>query len=530
VACVFKPYTSEVDLIAAHLRENDLRDALAFIDHATAVIALKRRLEQEEGVELDQSEYVRRLKDLGHEISRRDLRRMGYAVECLDEAIPVALRHGLGPRAIDLIRNLHRFYGQYWDELDESVRGPVAFDPLFLNALNAHDDETLAIEAFKDSLDRRLMEVTGLPAHRIRAEVESRMGLSGRGDRAADRLESPGPAAARPAARPEPTVPSEWAEPSGEGVRTAGNSASPAVPDRSHSITAGHGGSTAPVPPDAEPSAAMVVPDGQSLAAAGPGAAPTGEGRSAAGVGGEEPGGETDAPGESGPEASDSTRPEVPPDSVVRIRDGEKRSDGAPFGSPPGMPSAPAPQETRPILSPPPATAATREGEGGPEPQPQPPDAPVAGPAIDAYLNPEFESGRDHRPRSDDRKSLRSRVVVLATRVAQAAGLQGLVQPDRDSPAGFRLLDLPAGAPERETALWWLLFALSAGHGFDGAPPAAPAFVRDPAAFAGQFLFRFDDGRPPPDSLLRHLFLLIESIVALARAEAGPTDPPAESP
>jgi ParB family protein of integrating conjugative element (PFGI_1 class) len=451
VKCIFKPYISEIDLIAAHLRENDLRDALFFIDHATAVMALKRRLEQDAGAELSQKEFVRRLEALGHKVSLRDVRRMGYAVECLDEAIPVALRHNLGPRAIDLIRNLHKFYGIYWDTLDPSVRGTVAFDPLFLNMLTAHDGETIALEAFRDSLDGRLMEVTGIPANRIRAEVESLAGLSGRGDRASDRLEAPTP----PASMHAPAAPvSELAGP-----------ASP-VPEFGAAERDGSTAMPAPAPSVAEAPAGMSVPNWQALAAGDSVAQPALEERP---CGAEVSGAPTEHP---------AAQPELPADA------------GSPLGQ--------APEAAR-----------------------VPPAKPAAGPAPDAYLNPEYDAGRKHLPKPDDRKSLRSRVVVLATQAAQAAGLQDLVQADRESPAGFAVLDLPAGASERETALWWLLKALSAGRGFDFVPPSAHAFVCDPAAFAGHFLFRLDNGCPPPDTLLRQIFLLIESIVAVARAEAA---------
>lgn len=498
-ACIFRPFTSEIDLIAAHLRENDLRDPLVFIDHAHAIVALKRRLEQEPETsgKLTQVAYEKRLERMGHRVSRRDLDRMEYAVEWLDEAIPVALRHGGGPRLVDLIARLHKFYGMYWDDLDEAVRGNTAFDPLFLNALNAHDGETVSIEAVKDGLNHRLMEVTGIPAHRIKAEVEALMGVAGRGDRASDRLS------------PAPAIPSTGrvAPPPGEPARVSGE----------------------------EPNPGVGLPSGEPAT--------------------------PESPGMAGPRHE---APEVPPGPEVPthgIPDGETPPDGPPFRSPPGSRDAGAEESGGEAAATPAGVAASgdetaaREAaqpggtpaecpEGRPVPasqaakparnaalsQPSPrPEGSTAGPAIDTYLNPDFDSGRDHRPRPDDLKSLRSRVVVLATQVAQAAGLQGLVQPDREAPAGFSVMDLAAGASERETVLWYLLNALSAGRGFDFVPPSEHVCVYDPAAFAGQFLFRFDDGRPPPDSLLRHLFLLIESIVALARAGAGSSESNSES-
>jgi len=190
VPCIFRRYTSEIDLITAHLRENELRDSLIFVDHAHAIVALRRRLDEEsESGPLSDSAYERWLMKAGHQVSRRDIGRMEYAVNWLDEAIPVALRHdgGIGPRLIDLIGNLHRHYAQFWDDLDPEVRGSTAFDPLFLNVLSAHDGEALPIDLIKDALVRRVEEVTGLSSNLVKAQVEALMGVSGYGGRASDR-------------------------------------------------------------------------------------------------------------------------------------------------------------------------------------------------------------------------------------------------------------------------------------------------------------------------------------------------------
>lgn len=490
VPCIFRRYISEIDLIAAHLRENDLRDPLTFIDHAHAIVALKRRLEEdpESGGRLSDVAFEKRLQRMGHRVSRRDINRMEYAVAWLDEAIPVALRHGLGPRLIDLIGRLHKFYGMVWDDLDPEVRGSTAFDPLFLNALNAHDGETLPIDLIKDSLNQRVQEVTGIPAHRVKAQVEALMEVAGRGDRTSDRIST---APAIPSTGRVVPPPGEPAHVSGEESHPGEGSpiGDPATPESPE--MAGSCGDAPEVPPGPEVPT-YGIPDREKRSDGPPFESPPGS-RDADG---EESGGEAVAP---------PARITAPGDETAA------REAARPGGTPDECPGE------RPV----PASPAAKPARNAVPLQPSArPEGSTAGPAIDTYLNPDFESGRDHRPRPDDLESLRSRAIVLATRVAQAAGLQDLVQPDREAPAGFSVQDLAAGASARETVLWHLLNALSASHGFDFVPPSEHVRVHDPAAFAGRFLFRFDDGRPPPDSLLRLLFLLVEAIVAVARAAA----------
>jgi ParB family protein of integrating conjugative element (PFGI_1 class) len=57
IPCVFKPWVSEIELLAAHLRENDLRDDLVFIDHAVAIHNLRRLLDAQAGGSLTNTAY-----------------------------------------------------------------------------------------------------------------------------------------------------------------------------------------------------------------------------------------------------------------------------------------------------------------------------------------------------------------------------------------------------------------------------------------------------------------------------------------
>ncbi|WP_045225097.1 ParB family protein [Methyloterricola oryzae] len=90
----------------------------------------------------------------------------------------------------------------------------------------------------------------------------------------------------------------------------------------------------------------------------------------------------------------------------------------------------------------------------------------VSGPDDDDFLNSLFAEAHAHLPKENDLKSLRSRCFIIALRIGNAFGLDGLIQA---APAGLGFfVDLPtemqAKAIECDEAAWcawWWLFGLS---------------------------------------------------------------------
>jgi hypothetical protein len=327
------------------------------------------------------------------------------------------------------------------------------------------DGPVLDLEAVRTNLDHRIAEATRIPAHRVRLGVEAELTVTGRGE--SGRATDPSPDTAAGTAIPSPQPPrNETPTPAELSAR-----------DAAELMAEGDG------------SRGSVLENTAFVGKVAYGQAPLIIG------------------GEAERRHAPSTLRE---DSEAPIPEGRAPVSGERIETG-GSPRSPASQDAP---KPGPAHGSIAAAPASPAGEPQAPDA---------YLNGWLEGGREHLPRPDDLKSLLSRTYVLATQLAQTAGLQSLVQPDRDSPAGFVLRDLAAGASESDTLLWWILAALSGGEGFDHVP-RDHACLGDPAAFAWQFLFRFDAGRPPPDTVLRHLFLLIEAIVALARARDGASE------
>ena len=79
----------------AHLRENELRGNLSFIDKAHAVLAVKKELASElNDPDISQRRLARLLTDRGLSVSHSLISKMMYAVERLLPVIPQALAAG----------------------------------------------------------------------------------------------------------------------------------------------------------------------------------------------------------------------------------------------------------------------------------------------------------------------------------------------------------------------------------------------------------------------------------------------------
>jgi len=138
IHCLFKPWVCESEVLLAHLRENDLRGELIFIDKARAISDIKQLLEEElEIEELSQRKLQSVLDASGYRLNQGLISRMGYTVNRLYPLIPEALNAGLGRPQVMQIRSLDRAALKIWQKYelgDEEV-----YDDVF-NALTRRYD------------------------------------------------------------------------------------------------------------------------------------------------------------------------------------------------------------------------------------------------------------------------------------------------------------------------------------------------------------------------------------------------------
>ena len=144
VHCLFRPWAGDTDTLVSHLKENDVRGDLVFIDRARALTQLKAMVEEERGKELSLREYSAHLANQGYSVGRTVLNSVQYATRSLAGAIPIALSAGLGRKQVEQIRKLHNAFIAAWDALQiPDVEGG---EPLFLDLLGRHDDELIDLD------------------------------------------------------------------------------------------------------------------------------------------------------------------------------------------------------------------------------------------------------------------------------------------------------------------------------------------------------------------------------------------------
>ena len=115
VPCIVKQWTSEINVLVSHMRENDMRGNLMFIERALGVMEFARLATAPDGEPPSQRELARQLSEHGYSISQPVISAMDYAVNRLYGSLPTALEHGMGRRQVTSIRALEHCAVKLWD-------------------------------------------------------------------------------------------------------------------------------------------------------------------------------------------------------------------------------------------------------------------------------------------------------------------------------------------------------------------------------------------------------------------------------
>ena len=178
VVCLFKPWSRESDVLLAHLRENDLRGSLTFIDKALAVFDIKQLLEAEPGAdEISQRRLQMALAAGGYSLSHGLISRMGYAVRRLLPLIPQALNAGLGRPQVQRIRALDRAALQVWQR--HALGDEAVFDEVFATLCRRYDAPEWDTGLLHGALETEIAEQAEVSIQSVRVELDAH--LAGRG-------------------------------------------------------------------------------------------------------------------------------------------------------------------------------------------------------------------------------------------------------------------------------------------------------------------------------------------------------------
>ncbi|UJS26442.1 ParB family protein [Thiothrix winogradskyi] len=186
VRCEFHPFESDTDALLAHLRENDLRGNMTFIDKALAIREAKTQLEQETGGDLSLRKLAEALKARGFPVSAGMLSKLEYALS-LHGLIPQVLAAGAGKDQMEKLRKLEKAAFEVWkfhalpDSSLSDDEGKTFRDVVFADALAATDNlgEEWRYEAVETAVIQQLGHALADEAPTAKIQANLKLALEG---------------------------------------------------------------------------------------------------------------------------------------------------------------------------------------------------------------------------------------------------------------------------------------------------------------------------------------------------------------
>ena len=174
VPCLLKAWCCESDVLLAHLRENDLRGGLTFIDKARAVCEAQKLLAEELGIDvISQRRLETELRRAGYRITQARISQMVYTVHRLLPVIPIALEGGLGRPHVERIRRLERAAHKIWqDRCSESAED---FEEVFTTLCKRYDSPDWDTDVLRSALESEIAAALDVSIHTVRVMLDAEM-------------------------------------------------------------------------------------------------------------------------------------------------------------------------------------------------------------------------------------------------------------------------------------------------------------------------------------------------------------------
>ncbi|MBW9259207.1 MAG: ParB N-terminal domain-containing protein [Candidatus Thiodiazotropha sp. (ex. Lucinisca nassula)] len=174
VPCLLKAWCCESDVLLAHLRENDLRGGLTFIDKARAVCEAQKLLAEEFGLDvISQRRLETELRRAGYRITQARISQMGYTVHRLLPVIPIALEGGLGRPHVERIRRLERAAHKIWQ--DRCCESAEDFEEVFKTLCKRYDSPDWDTDVLRSALESEIAAALDVSIHTVRVMLDAEM-------------------------------------------------------------------------------------------------------------------------------------------------------------------------------------------------------------------------------------------------------------------------------------------------------------------------------------------------------------------
>ena len=169
--CVFEDWDRESAVLLGHLRENELRGNLTFIDKARAIFEFKNMVAEELGVrEVSYRQLEALLRERGYGVSHTLLSLMAYAVSVLLPSMPIAMAAGLGKPQVQMLRNLERVSRDVWQRRELGT--PQEFDEIFRSLCARYDGQDWQLESLRQALELELATAADISIQLIRMQLD----------------------------------------------------------------------------------------------------------------------------------------------------------------------------------------------------------------------------------------------------------------------------------------------------------------------------------------------------------------------
>ncbi len=170
--CLLRPWRGEAELLLSHVKENELRGEIPFVDLAVAVANLRAMLEREAGTAFDERRLARRLGALGFEIDRGTIALATYVVERLSPALPLSAQ-GLSRSDIESVRDLDQGAQTLWR--DWSIDAVEEYDRVFRTLCARYDGPGWALSDVRRALVEEMAVRGDRAAQAVALELQARL-------------------------------------------------------------------------------------------------------------------------------------------------------------------------------------------------------------------------------------------------------------------------------------------------------------------------------------------------------------------
>jgi ParB family protein of integrating conjugative element (PFGI_1 class) len=170
--CIFHPWTNEFDLFIAHVKENELRGQMSFIERALAAKRAKDEFELFDGKSISTNQLSKRLSEKGWPINDSNLGQLLYAEETLLPLLPKTFWDvGIGRPAVKEIRKVLDHCGNYWSQVATPEDGD--FQQILKKVCEKLDGDGFDVERLEYDLCGEMSRAMGGGVSAVQSQIQA---------------------------------------------------------------------------------------------------------------------------------------------------------------------------------------------------------------------------------------------------------------------------------------------------------------------------------------------------------------------